>query len=224
MLDMKFKTLDDAEAYEFFADIAPDIAPVKFTESRTLVQCASLPFYDEFKFYIVFDNSLYPPDIYYMLHRPRDVSLMDWTNEPIYSVNERAPIKIDRKTCIPYARFFFHFVRGQLGNFNIVEKLEDIVWLPQATDEERVNVNSHLTKISYNGIGNDKLITLTATVIFKKALFKTYIKIAPIEMDVLDPENDVLEHYTIGQMILVNEKLLLEDLNIQVSQPPKKFY
>ena len=148
---------------------------------------------------------------------------MNWTNEPIYSVNERAPIKIDRKTCLPYARFFFHYVRGQLGRFIIVEKPEEVVWLPNATEKEKADVNSRLMPITYKGIGRDNLITLTATVVFKNALFKTDIKIAPFEMDVFDAEINAPEHFTIGQMKLTNEDLLLEDLNIPVDPPPGEF-
>ena len=77
--------------------------------------------------------------------------------------------------------------------------------------------------VTYKGIGRDNLITLTATVVFKNALFKTDIKIAPFEMDVFDPEVSAPEHFTIGQMKLTNEDLLLEDLNVPVDPPPGEF-
>jgi hypothetical protein len=223
MIDLTFQALDVAATQKFLADIATGIAPVKLAEGKTSVQCAALPFYDAFKLYAVSDSSLPPPNTRYMLYKPGDVSLMNWTNEPIYAVNERAPIKIDRKTCIPYARFFFHYVRGQLGRFIIVEKPEEVVWLANATDKEKAEVNQRLIPISYKGIGRDNLITLTATVVFKNALFKTDIKIAPFEMDVFDPELNAPEHFTIGQMKLTNEDLLLEDLNVPVDPPPGEF-
>ncbi len=109
---------------------------------------------------------------------------MDGTNEPIFEVNEVAPVNINSNTCISYARFFLHFVRGELGHFIIVENLEEIDWLTNATDMEKDKVNQHLMTVQYNGTGSDNLISLTATVIFKNALFKTEIKIAPFEMDV----------------------------------------
>jgi hypothetical protein len=223
MIDLTFETLNDAAAQNFFDDVAADIAPIKFTEGKTAVQSAALPFYDEFKLYAVSDSSLPQPNTRYMLYKPGDVSLMNWTNEPIYSVNERAPIKIDRKTCLSYARFFFHFVRGQLGRFIIVEKPEEVIWLAIATDAEKAEVNKRLMPITYKGIGRDNIITLTATVVFKNALFKTDIKIAPFEMDVFDPEINAPEHFTIGQMKLTNEDLLLEDLNVPVDPPPDEF-
>jgi hypothetical protein len=223
MIDLIFKELDPAATQKFIADTASGIAPVKLTEGKTSIQCAYLPFYDEFKLYAVSDSSLPAPNTRYMLYKPGDVSLMNWTNEPIYAVNERAPIKIDRKTCLPYARFFFHYVRGQLGRFIIVEKPEEITWLSSASDKEKAEVNERLMSVSYKGIGRDNLITLTATVIFKNALFKTDIKIAPFEMDVFDPELNAPEHFTIGQMKLTDEDLLLEALNVPIDPPPGEF-
>jgi len=223
MIDLNFQTLDAAATQKILSDISVDIAPIKLPEGKTTIQVADLPFYDEFKLYALSDTTLPAPNTRYILHKPGDVSLMNWTNEPIYSVNERAPIKVDRKTCIPYAKFFFHYVRGQLGRFIIVEKPDEVVWLSNATDKEKADVAARLMPITYKGIGRDNLITLTATVVFKNALFKTDIKLAPFEMDVFDPELGAPEHFTIGQMKLTNEDLLLEDLNVPIDPPPGDF-
>jgi hypothetical protein len=223
MLDLTFKTLDAAATNTLLAAIATDIAPVVLPEGKTVIQVADLPFYKEHKLYALSDSTLPAPNTRYMLYKPGDISLMNWTNEPIYAVNERAPITVDRKTCISYAKFFFHFVRGQLGRFIIVEKPDEVTWLSNANDKEKADVAGHLMPVSYKGIGRDNLITLTTTVVFKNALFKTDIKIAPFEMDVFDPEVGAPEHFTIGQMKLTNEELLLEELNVPVDPPPGEF-
>ena len=234
MIDFKFQPLDEAATQAMLADIATDISPITLPAGKTVIQSAPLEFYDDYKIYAVSDTTLPQPNTRYMLYKPGDVSVMNWTNEPIYSVNERAPIKIDRKTSIPYAKFFFHYVRGQLGRFIIVEKPEEVVWLSNATAAEKAEVNKRLMPVTYKGIGRDNLITLTATVIFKNALFKTDIKIAPFEMDVFDPEIGAPEHFTIGQMKLTNEVLLLPEdnelpedqkqyLNVPIDPPPGEF-
>ena len=223
MKDLGYQALNPEATREILSAIADEILPVKFPADQTLVQVADLPFYDDFKFYALTDMTLPPPNVRYMIYKPGDVSLLNWTNEPIYAINERAPIKLDRKTLIPYAKFFFHFVRGQLGRFIIVEKPEEVVWLPNANAEEKAKVAEKLLPVSYKGIGRDNLFTLTCTVVFKNALFKTDIKIAPYEMDVFDAELGAPEHFTIGQMKLTNEDLLLEDLNVPVDPPPGEF-
>ncbi|MDR3450607.1 MAG: hypothetical protein P4M15_12845 [Alphaproteobacteria bacterium] len=223
MLDLTFQPLDAAATQKLLAAIAVDISPVTLPADKTKVEVAALSFFDEFKLYTLSDTSLPSPNTRYMLYKPGDVSLMNWTNEPSYAVNERAPIKVDRKTCISYAKFFFHFVRGQLGRFIIVEKPEEVTWLANANAEEKAKVNALLMPVTYKGIGRDNLITLTATVVFKNALFKTDIKIAPFEMDVFDADLGAPEHFTIGQMKLTGEDLLLEDLNVPVDPPPGEF-
>jgi len=223
MIDLKFQTLSAAEADKLIAAIADEIEPTKLTPGKTNIHVAELPFYEEYKFYMMSDTTLPPPNARYMLYKPGDVSLMNWTNEPIYAVNERAPIKLSRKTMVPYAKFFFHYVRGQLGRFIIVEKPEEVVWLANANDKEKADVAAQLMPVTYKGVGRDNLYTLTATVVFKNALFKTDIKIAPYEMDVFDPELGAPEHFTVGQMKLTNEDLLLEELNVPVDPPPGEF-
>jgi hypothetical protein len=223
MIDLKFENLDAPATQKLLEDIADEVAPVKFPEGKTSAQVADLPFYDEFKLYALSDTMLPQPNTRYMLYKPGDVSLLNWTNEPIYGVNERAPIKLDRKTTIPYAKFFFHYVRGQLGRFIIVEKPEEVVWLANANDKEKAAVAEKLMPVTYKGIGRDNLYTLTATVVFKNALFKTDIKIAPYEMDVFDAELNQPEHFTVGQMKLTNEDLLLEELNVPIDPPPGEF-
>ena len=223
MIDVEFKALSPDEGRTFLTGIARDLLPISLPQDKTLVQAADLPFYEEYRLYALTDMTLPPPNVRYVLHKPGDLIVMNWTNEPIYAVNEKAPIKLDRKSLVPYAKFFFHYVRGQLGRFIIVEKPEDVVWLDTATDEEKAKVAELLKPVAYKGIGRDNLFTLTAIVVFKNALFKTDIKVAPYEMDVFDAEAGVPEHFTIGQMKLTNEELLLEDLNIPVDPPPGEF-
>lgn len=222
MIYLDWQDVDDAGAAKLVEAVNAE-APFQLPKAKTKLRVASLPFYDEFKFYGLTDTTLPAPNERYMLHKPGDINVMNWTNEPIYRVNDKAPIKLDRKTAVPYAKFFFHYVRGQLGRFIIVEKPEEVSWLESATDDEKKKVNSKLLPVTYKGIGRDNLFTLTATVVFKNALFRTDIKIAPMEMDAFDQEMDENEHFTVGQMKLTNEELLEEDLNIPVDPPPGEF-
>lgn len=223
MKDFAFETLSPDDTRVFLNEIARDLLPISVPADKTLVQVAALPFYEEYKLYALTDMTLPPPNVRYVLYKTGDLNIMNWTNEPIYGVNEKAPIKLDRKTLVPYAKFFFHYVRGQLGRFIIVEKPEDVRWLDEANEKEKADVAERLMPVTYKGIGRDNLFTLTATVIFKNALFRTDIKVAPYEMDVFDPEIGAPEHFTIGQMKLTNEELLLEELNVPVDPPPGEF-
>jgi hypothetical protein len=224
MTDLRFDSLSPEKSAEFLKALAPIVAPARLAPETTKITVANLDFYQEYKFYVIADTTLPAPNERYALAKGNtDITVMHWTNEPIYKVNELAPIILDRKTVIPYAKFFFHYVRGQLGRFIIVEKPEDVRWLPNANDKEKADVAAKLMPVTYKGIGRDNLFTLTATVIFKNALFKTDIKIAPDQMEVFDADLGMNENFTLGQMKLTNEELLLEDLNVPVDPPPGEF-
>jgi hypothetical protein len=223
MFSPAFEQVVPDAARALLAEIAPVILPVVLPPEKTTVQVVALPFYEAFKLYALTDASLPPPNVRYLLYKPGEAHLMNWTNEPIYTVNEIAPIKLDRKTLVPYSKFFFHFVRGQLGRFIIVEKPEEVLWLPNANDKEKADVAAKLMPVTYKRIDRDNLFTLTCSVVFKNALFQTDIKIAPYEMDVFDPDLGAPEHFTIGQMKLTNEELLLEELNVPIDPPPGEF-
>jgi hypothetical protein len=222
MLTMNWQDLDEVTTARLVEDINAE-ATYQLPLTKTKIRVTTLPFYENYKLYSISDTTLPPPHERFMLHQPGDIHFMNWTNEPIYRVNDKAPIKLDRKTVVPYAKFFFHYVRGQLGRFIIVEKPEEVVWMASASDEEKQKVNEKLLPLTYKGIGRDNLFTLTGTVVFKNALFRTDIKIAPLEMDAHDPDVNENEHFTIGQMKLTNEELLLEELSIPVDPPPGEF-
>ncbi|GAB7080131.1 hypothetical protein [Megalodesulfovibrio paquesii] len=143
-----------------------------------------------------------------------EATLLDWTNAPIYAFNERLPIRLEPATLPSYVKFFFHFVRGQLGAFNIVERPEDITWLPQATQADKDAVHERLIPLTFHGLDEDNFYRFTATVLFKDALFRTDIVVAPMPMELYNEELGAPEPFTLGQLALRDEDVLLEDLPV----------
>ncbi len=199
MQELPLKTLSPEETRAFTAQAREALESRNLNLSALAVQAASLPWYEQYKFYIAADEE----QTRHLLVKPGDVEMMNWTNEIIYRVNEKAPIRLDRKNVILYSKFFFHYVRGQLGRFIIVEKPDDVAWLDNATPDEMQKVAGRLMPVSYERIARDNRYLLASTVIFKNALFKTNIRVAPD-----------------GLMELTDEELLLEDLNVPIDPPP----
>ncbi len=199
MKDLKFSPVTAAEAQTILKEVRPALEERNMDVNAIEMRVAALPWYNEYKFYVLQDHE----QTRYMLYKPGDAEMMNWTNEVIYRTNDKAPIQIDRKNVITYARFFFHYVRGQLGRFIIVEEPDDIAWLDNASQDEIQKANDRLQPITYKGIGRDNRYLLAATVIFKNALFKTNIRVAPD-----------------GLMELTDEELVLENLNVPIDPPP----
>lgn len=170
--------------------------------------------------------------------------VLDWTNEPIYSFNEMLDAEgrliLTRRTVPNYARFFFHAVRGQLGRFIIVESKDELraLWdRPLSSKEE----NDWFAKIdnAVKDAGDREGYTmlykpysaelkhfyqLDAIVVFKNALFRTDIVIAPYEVTHAfkdeGGQDQPPDTFSIGQLQLRNEDLLLEDLPVTIHLPP----
>jgi len=166
---------------------------------------------------------------------------LDWTNEPIYAAIERHPLAIaSERDAILYCKFFFHFVRGQLGRFIFVETLADVPWIDPSAKHVSTDAEGNATMIDAAAIETarqsvlpllqpvrvfdwqeGKPITLEATVIFKNALFRTKVLLATEAATVPVEEGDEgSEDLPAGGMRLFGEDLLLEDLPVYVDPPP----
>ncbi|TVM32142.1 hypothetical protein [Oceanidesulfovibrio marinus] len=214
MHDLALGTLDANAVKELLDETALALSDVSLSPETTTVDVAQLSFYDDYSLYALRDDASSAPNVHYLLHKPDDPVLLDGTNEPIYRVNQCALIQIEDATVVAYAKFFFHFVRGKLGSFMIVEKPEDVVWQSDTPQKQKDEVNALLMPVANNGIGEDNFYSLTATIIFKNALFRTDIKIAPFSMEATGPRSDIVTTFSTGDMILCNEKVLLEGLPV----------
>jgi len=220
---LTFNPVDARTAQAVIEAAAPFIEPATYPSGKTVVQVAELPFFEDVKLYALTDTTLPEPNTRYVFHKDGLTVPHDWTNEPIYKLNEELPLLLTEETIVPYVRFFFHFVRGQMGRFIFVESLDEISWLPEASEDEKVAAEAELMPVSYRGVAPDGMHTLVATVVFRNALFRTNVKVAPQGMEVTDPESGAVEQYSRGQMLLCNEELLLEELRIAVAPPPGEF-
>jgi hypothetical protein len=199
MKELKLEAVPAEKAEVIIDEIRAALEEKEMDIGSLEMRATALPWLDEYKFYQLQDSE----QTRYMLYKPGDAEMLNWTNEIIYRTNDKAGIHLDRKNVLLYAKFFFHYVRGQLGRFIIVEKPDDVAWLDSASEEEMQKVNDRLQPLTYKGIGRDNRYLLTATVVFKNALFKTNIRVAPD-----------------GLMELTDEELLLEDLNVPIDPPP----
>ena len=97
---------------------------------------AILPFYPDTKLVkcLLSDNEG-NQKIIFGLVRNNIFFRLDFNNGVIYTFNERFGINLNLETVIDYACFFFSFVRGRHGFFNILTAPEDI---PVDKDEKKI--------------------------------------------------------------------------------------
>lgn len=173
-----WQKLDSDKAAKILEEINPFLEPVPFRPDMTTLRVHPLLFYKEYSLYELTDLSAVPGARKYALYKPGDVNVINWTNQPIYEANEKAPIVINARTVTDYVKFFFNYVRGRHGRFLIIESIDDIRWQIEPPVQGRKVMQEMLSPVTIVGEEKNGTINLEAFMIFKDSLFKTLIHVA----------------------------------------------
>ncbi len=174
-----WQKLGAEKAARILDEINPRIKPVPFSQESTTVRTQKLAFYKDYLLVELTDLSTVPGARKYALYKPGDVSVLDWTNRGIYEMNEKAPIRLDEQTVIPYVKFFFSYVRGRHGRFLIIETIDDVRWQVEPPAQGRKVMQEMLSPVTLETRDTDGTFNLSAFMVFKDSLFKTRIHVQP---------------------------------------------
>lgn len=192
-----FEKLELAEVATILDEVNPLLDGVQFDPVETTIMAINLPFYPGFKFLDIADHTGLPPLQRFAVYKPGQAVVMDFTNEPIYTLNRDVPIKLSEDTAEDYVRFFFSYVRGRHGRFLIAENVDDIQWKEDPPPAARKAIGKMLMPVTLDSMAADGSYKMSACMVFKDSLFKSDIKVTPG-----------------GQVNLENEELLVEDMPV----------
>ncbi|MEO5368373.1 MAG: hypothetical protein H7831_18850, partial [Magnetococcus sp. WYHC-3] len=123
-----FTKLDLAEAATILDIVNPAFDGTKFDPVETTIMTQQVRFYPGYRLLDIADHASKPALRRFVLYTPENFIVLNFTNAPIYSLNEKLPIKLNSENVDDYVRFFFSYVRGRHGRFIITESVEDIHW------------------------------------------------------------------------------------------------
>jgi hypothetical protein len=152
-----------------------------------------------------------------------DFVCLDWTNEPIYSAVQRHPLNLGDADLILYARFFFHWIRGGLGRFILVESPNEIPWTPNRSEAIVTFVSTRLQPVRLLSREGNKRAVLSASVIFKNALFLTKIRVTLTGGADITNDGGAIESAISGTLELFDEQEVRYELPIRIDPPPGPF-
>lgn len=164
---------------------------------------ASLPFYAEYDLIELTDTSTANP-VYTrrVLYGPEGFQVMNWSNNPIYSTNEKAPINVTEENAANYSKFFFNYVKGRHGRFVIIDNVDEIAWDGAVPEKGKEAIAKIVKPVQVTSVEEGK-ITLIAFMVFKDSLFRANVHV----------ERD-------GMVSLSDEALLIEGMPIIEDQVP----
>lgn len=196
--------LDDPKVAKVLEALNPELAAGDFDPSMTTIVARELPFYPGISYMDVSDHSAHPPRRVHILYEHKDgqdsppgITLLDWTNEPIYATNAKAPIALTEDNVREYLRFFFSMVRGRHGRFIVTETVDDILWQEEPPPAARKAVSKMIEPIRLIGMDENNTYHMRACVMFKDSLFKALVKISQK-----------------GEVDISEEELIIEDMPV----------
>ncbi len=183
--------------------INPKITTSPFESAQTKAISHSLPFYPAFQFVEMRKANANPPlklnlfaPIDYKNWDEENVCLLDGTNSIFYRLNKEIPILLNKSTVHSYVTFFFAYVRGAQGQFQILSSIDDIQW-HEAPGPSGIKALSKMIAPLKIIEQNDDEYILKSTILFKDSLFESDIHVA---------QN--------GMIALKDQKILVEDLPV----------
>jgi len=198
MFQEAFKKLELADAATILDEVNPHLEGTPFDPVETTIMAHDVPFYPGCRFLDIADHTMNPPMRRFVIYKPGDVTVLDWTNVPIYGLNKKLPISLSDDNVADYVRFFFTYVRGRHGRFIIMENVDDINWKEEPPPAARKAIGKMLGPVQIKDKKDGgKVYHLEARVLFKDSLFKTDIFVSQD-----------------GHVALSDEELLVEDMPV----------
>lgn len=188
-----FTKLDVLESESLLLQINPQLEGTAFNAGSTTILSAELPFYPGYRLLDIADHSIMPPRKAHVIFKIGSVTVLNWTNDPIYKLNEKVPIQLNERNVVDYVRFFFTFVRGRHGRFLIVESIDDISWKGDIPQTARKAVGNLIEPVRLRGMDRDGSYLLSVRMVFKDSLFRSKVNVTPQGLIKLSDEELVVE-------------------------------
>jgi len=197
MFQDAFVKLEKDECREVLEEISPALTGSKVDWKTATVLGQDLSFYPGYRFLDICDYDITPPFRKFVIHKPGNFVVLDWTNSPVYQLNDNVPLGLNRETARDYVRFFFTYVRGPHGRFSVAESVDDIDWREEPPPAARKALGKTLQPVTVSGRNEDGSFMLTACLMFKNTLYRANIHLSKA-----------------GRVTISNEEILVEDMPV----------
>jgi hypothetical protein len=195
-----FKPLPETDAQDFLRAAMPLLDGAPFGGDVPRVLARSLPFYPDHELIEALGQTSHPPVLRVFVRKKntQELTLLNWTNEPVYHLNQHVPIRLDVETVLPYVRFFFNYIKGKHGRFLIVDSPDEIEWKDEPPPAGRKALAKMIEPLRIITEKSDGTFLIQASMIFKDSLFSCTVTVEPD-----------------GQVSLSDEELVVEDIPVR---------
>jgi hypothetical protein len=206
MYTRPWEEIDPEEVPRLVAEINASLKERQFDPNTTVAYRHELPWYAEHGFIELVDNGTSSPVFKRRaIYRPEDFYVLNWSNGPIYTANDRAPITMNTDLAPEYIKFFFNFVKGRHGRFVIIDSVDEIAWESTVPEKGKEAVAKIIKPATVTNVEDNGKITLLAFMVFKDSLFRANVHVERDGMVSLSDEALVIEGMPIIEDVVPDE-------------------
>ncbi len=156
------------------------IEPVPFEPPpATIGRVRQLPFYDDFYLLELTNLNTIPAYSKYALIKPGDIYVIDWTVNPIYDVNAKAPLNLNASNVVAYLEFFSEYVFTADGQRFIVNSVEDMPWIPNASGLQKSKAEDAIQPAMLTAAYEDGSFRVDVTDLALYDLYRSAVFVSP---------------------------------------------
>lgn len=171
--------LNRDQAHAVLNKLASHKDAVVFSKEATEVSWRTLPFYSQYKLYRLINYATMPTFMMMYLSNDNEFISIDGTANPIYTVNEKNPIRLNELNVVPYLDFFFANVQGSEGDAFLIKDPRKMPFFGNFSpaQQQSIVVNFKPLNVSHDAAAN--VLTVTGTLYYGAGLILSSIIVKP---------------------------------------------
>jgi hypothetical protein len=205
LLDHECRQLSKREAASVLKAVNPAIDLADFDSGDCLIYSKNLDFYPGYRLLDINSRAGDPVQRVFVIYCDDErFEVLDWSNKPIYRLNDQVPIKLDRDNVHDYVRMFFALVKGRKGRFHIVESIEDLDWKDDPPPSARKAIGNMLMPLTLvdspdnnSGDNHDSAWHLRGVFNYRDMLFQSDVHVSTYARVRMDNEEILVENLPI---------------------------
>lgn len=177
---MEWTSLDRQEAAATVERLRGQPNAVVFSPQLTEVVHRPLPFYEDFRLYRLTNYATMPSFTMYMLGDGEEQFYsLDATANPIYTVNEKAPLQLTEGNVVDYLDFFFGNVQGSEGDIFLIKDPKNLPFMSALSPAQQDSINQTYRPISVEEGITPGAFKVKGTLYYDGSLISATIHVEP---------------------------------------------
>jgi hypothetical protein len=206
MYNRPWEEIDPELVPSIVAKVNAQLKERQFDALSTTGRRQVLPWYAEFEFIELVDTATSTPTFTRRaIYSDDQFYILNWTNGPIYTANDKGPIMVNSDMAADYVKFFFNYVRGRHGRFVIVDSIDEVNWDGNVPEKGKEAVAKIIKPTEVTNVEESGRITLLSFMVFKDSLFRANVHLERDGMVSLSDEALVIEGMPIIEDVVPDE-------------------